>query len=276
MESHYSRRDTKKLYLAAHLNLSVMYRLYVEIYCTSESIPPVSINVYRKIFNSYDPQLSFHVPKKDQCSTWNVYYSTTDKTNLEESWQLHKKKEKEAMEMKDADKKRSLEDSIYRAISFDLEAILLVPFSADSQIYYKRKLSVFNFTIFDSFDHSGHCFLWDETHGSKGASEIGTSLLKYLYNLPQTVSHVSSFSDISGGQNRNQFVTAAMLFAVNKVEHLQIVDLKFMESGHSYLEADSIHATYERARKHRKIFTTEEWGLLIEMIFMTYRNWRHL
>lgn len=86
-----------------------------------------------------------------------------------------------------------------------------------------------------------------------------------MRNLPQTVSHVSSFSDTCGGQNRNQFVSAAMLYAVNKIDHLQIVDLKFMESGHSYLEADSIHATIERARKHRKIFTTEEWGLLIEM-----------
>lgn len=265
MEAHYSRRDTKKFYLAADLNISVMYRSYVETYCKEEKISPISISVYRKIFNSYEPQLSFHVPKKDQCSSCNLYYNSTDKTDLEESWQMHKRREREAMEMKDADKKKALEDPTYRAISFDLEAILSVPFSADCQIYYKRKLSVFNFTIFDSFDHSGHCFIWDETHGSKGASEIGTCLLNYLKNLPETVSYVSSFSDTCGGQNRNQFVSVAMLYAVNKIDHLRIMDLKFMESGHSYLEADSIHATIERARKHRKIFTTEEWGLLIEM-----------
>ncbi|KAJ8938406.1 hypothetical protein NQ314_011512 [Rhamnusium bicolor] len=57
-----------------------------------------------------------------------------------------------------------------------------------------------------------------------------------------------------------------MLYAVNKMDNfLQIIDLKYMESGHSYLEADSMHATIERARKHRKIYTTEEWALLIEM-----------
>lgn len=239
-----------------------MYRLYVENYCTNEKITPVTISVYRKKFNGYDPQLSFHVPKKDQCSTCNIYYSAIDKADLEDGWQLHKKREKEAMDMKDEDKKRSLQDPTYRAISFDLEAILSVPFSADTQIYYKRKLSVFNFTIFDAFDHSGHCFVWDETHGSKGASEIGTCLLKYLYNLPHTVSHISTFSDTCGGQNRNQFVTAAMLYAVNKIEHLQIVDLKFMESGHSYLEADSIHATIERARKHRKSFHNRRMGVI--------------
>lgn len=41
--------------------------------------------------------------------------------------------------------------------------------------------------------------------------------------------------------------------------------MKFMESGHTYLEADSMHATIERARKHKKVYTTREWGLLIEM-----------
>lgn len=38
-----------------------------------------------------------------------------------------------------------------------------------------------------------------------------------------------------------------------------------MESGHTYLEADSMHATIERARKYRKVYTTEKWALLIAM-----------
>nr|CAH7758669.1 unnamed protein product [Callosobruchus chinensis] len=97
----------------------------------------------------------------------------------------------------------------------------------------------------------------------KGSTEIGTCILKYLYELPETVTHVSSFSDTCGGQNRNKYVAAAMLFAVNKIHHLNVIDLKFMESGHSYLEADAMHATIERARKHKSIYTTREWSVLI-------------
>lgn len=200
MESHYCRRDIKKLYLGAELNISVIYKLYCETYCLEEKTKPVSVNVYRTIFNSYDPPLSFHVLKKDQCSKCNSYYGAQDKTEFEIEWQLHKKREKEAMEMKASDKKEALDQNgvTCRAITFDLEAILNIPFSADSQIYYRRKLSVYNFTIFD-------------------------------------------------------------------YDHLEIIDIKFMESGHSYLEADSMHATVERARKNRKIYTTEESALLIEM-----------
>jgi len=36
-----------------------------------------------------------------------------------------------------------------------------------------------------------------------------------------------------------------------------------MESGHSYLEADSMHSTIERATKHLRIFTTRERELAI-------------
>ncbi|KAJ8967726.1 hypothetical protein NQ314_002672 [Rhamnusium bicolor] len=39
-----------------------------------------------------------------------------------------------------------------------------------------------------------------------------------------------------------------------------------MESGNSYFEVDSMHATIERARKHRKIYTTEEWALLMKWL----------
>lgn len=51
--------------------------------------------------------------------------------------------------------------------------------------------------------------------------------------------------------------------AVNNIDHLEIIDLKFMETGHSYLEADSMHSTIERAKRHKKIYSTREWCLLI-------------
>lgn len=43
-----------------------------------------------------------------------------------------------------------------------------------------------------------------------------------------------------------------MLYPVNNIDHLKIIDMKFMESGHSYLEADSMHSTIERTKKHKK------------------------
>lgn len=242
-----------------------MYRLYKNEFCVTKQIQSVSMAVYRKIFHGYDPELSFFKPKKDQCPLCNAY--VLNKDTLANEYTEHKQRETDSMEMKKIDKQKAILDHghTFRAITFDLQAILSVPFAGDNQLYYKRKLNVYNFTISDAFNKSGHCYVWDECSGKKGSLEIGTCLLKYLFELPKSVKHVSSFSDTCGGQNRNKNVCAAMLYAVNKINNLQIVDLKYMETGHSYLEADAMHATIERTRKHKKIYTTREWALLYHL-----------
>lgn len=152
--------------------------------------------------------------------------------------------------------------------SFDLQAVLTLPFSGDCQIYYKRKLSLFNFTIFDSIKQ-GTCFLWDETNGKKGSSEIGTCLLNYISSISPKVEHVVLYADTCGGQNRNQNILACLIFATNNCKYIENKNLKklnpkFMESGHSYLEVDSMHAQIEKNRKSKVIFNVNEYKLIIE------------
>lgn len=51
MESHYCRKDSKRLYLAADLNITMMYRLYKK-WCTERNSDCVSDAVHHKVFNS--------------------------------------------------------------------------------------------------------------------------------------------------------------------------------------------------------------------------------
>lgn len=139
VESHYCRRDTRKRYLCSDLNLCVLYRLYKENFCVSRKINPVSKFVYQKIFHQYDPPLDFFTPKKDQCFRCNAYNTAKDKQPLQEEFDLHKKREKDAMEMKKSDKEKAIAEKgeSFRAITFDLQAILSIPFAGDNQIFYK-------------------------------------------------------------------------------------------------------------------------------------------
>jgi len=264
VESHYCRRDSSKLYLSSDLNKALMYRLYTDHFCKERNISPVSFFIYKQTFNAFDPQLSFFLPKKDQCFHCNANNNAIDKTDIENYWVQHKERVKVAIQMKSDDKKKSALDNgkSFRTISFDLQAILSLPFSGENQLYYKRKLNVYNFTIFDSYKNEGYCYVWDECSGKKGSAEIGTCLINYLSHLTESVTHVSTFSDTCGGQNRNKNILAAMLYAVNCIDNIETIDVKFMESGHSYLEADTIHGTIERHRKYKKVFTTREWALL--------------
>ena len=76
--------------------------------------------------------------------------------------------------------------------------------------------------------------------------------------MPRTVNHISTFSDTCVGQNRNKFIVAAMLYAVQKFENIKTVDLKYMESGDSYLEADSMHSPIDTAKCSQSIYTIRE------------------
>ncbi|KAF0721887.1 Uncharacterized protein FWK35_00025934, partial [Aphis craccivora] len=180
--SHYCRKRSSRLYLTPDLSIANLY----EIYSKKENSEAVNMNVFRKIFKEFEPPLAIFLPKKDQCAVCN-----------------------EAEHKNDAEISETM---IYA--SFDLQAVLTLPYAGDAQIYFSRKLSVMNFTVYDS-RKKGICYLWDETQGKKGSAEIGT------YTC--------------GGQNRNQNVFAALLYAVNTVGNIKTIDLKFMESGHSYL-----------------------------------------
>ena len=66
------------------------------------------------------------------------------------------------------------------------------------------------------------------------------------------VKHVVLYSDTWSRQNRNQFV-AALHQAVLTTDKIEIIDQKFLESGHSHMEFGAMHSTIERSKETGKI-----------------------
>ena len=54
------------------------------------------------------------------------------------------------------------------------------------------------------------------------------------------------FSDTCGGQNCNQNVAAVLLYAVQSIGHLKVIE-QFMEKAHTYMECHSMHSAIEFA-----------------------------
>jgi hypothetical protein len=76
--------------------------------------------------------------------------------------------------------------------------------------YYKRKLSIYNFTVFVMGNNIGTCFVWDETVGGRGCNEVGSCLIKWIEEqAAKGVKEISLISDICAGQNRNRYVFGA-------------------------------------------------------------------
>lgn len=124
---------------------------------------------------------------------------------------------------------------------------------------------MYNLTIFSLSDKQASCYVWNESEGNKGSCEIATCLIRYLNALPQTIRHVILYSDTCAGQNRNQFVAAALQYAAQNIDHIEVIDQKFLESGHSHMECDSIHAAIERAKRNITIYIPHQWNTVMQL-----------
>ena len=262
--SHYCRKHSKKLYFEATLNMMKLYKLYLESRYAGED--PVSYNIFVRIIHEWEPRLGFFKPKKDQCTMCN---NARDHGIKDDEYHAHIDRKEKVRAAKEADKAAALANAktmIY--LTFDLEAVLTLPYANDSQLHYSRKLSVMNFTVYDS-KKDGFCYVWDETQSAKGSHAVSSCLRKYLKYVNDTFSsikHVVMYCDTCGGQNRNQNIVAAMLHTMNDDEYsnIEIIDLKYFESGHSQMECDSMHSRIEKSRKDLKLYTPHEYVLIME------------
>ncbi|KAL4712623.1 hypothetical protein ACJJTC_005444 [Scirpophaga incertulas] len=225
MEPHYIRKTSKRLYLNANLSIMKMYQLY-KIKCREENATPVSEITYRRIFcNNYN--YSFFVPKKDQCLVGSKYIKAKpdEQLGMKKDYDEHIARKEVCNNEEQKDKERASKEKYFRCLTFDLQAVLQIPSGFVGQLYYSRKLCVYNLCMYEA------------------------ALPNNAYGL----------HDTCGGQNRNQFVTALLLFAVQNIEHLKQIDHKFLESGHSYMEVDSMHSSIESAKKNTEIYCMPDY-----------------
>lgn len=162
-----------------------MYSLYLQD-CVENSIEKASFSMYTKIFKSM--HLSFHRPKKDQCSLCNSYLQGSDeiKANLNDRYKKHiQEKEKVRYLKNNAKVEAKNHNTSVVCASFDLQQVIHVPISNDNKIFYKRRLAVFNFTIYDIGSRDCYCFTWNEGNGKRGSCEIATALCKFLFKYDE-------------------------------------------------------------------------------------------
>ena len=126
-------------------------------------------------------------------------------------------------------------------------------------------MSVYNFTIYDPATNNGFCFLWHEAEGQRGANEIGSVLYIYLKEcLKSSVKHVVITTDSTVSQNRNHLVAGMLLLAAQTLP-LESIEQKFLETGHTYMEVDSMHATIDSYRKNLKVYSPLEWPVILQL-----------
>nr|CAH7713644.1 unnamed protein product [Callosobruchus chinensis] len=246
-ESHYCRKNSSKLYLEPlWTSKSQLYKLYKDDLCPREKAEPLSITSFCNVFE--DLNLSLFRPKKDLCDICKSF-KTENINEYEYRIHVEKKKAARAQLLKDSASNNEF-------FTMDLQSVLLSPRSKVSALYYKTKLVVHNFTLYDVRRNKGYCYIWNECAGNLTSNEfstiIVTALGKFVNQNPiADDQELILYSDGCTYQNRNAVLSNALLnFSMqNKITITQ----KFLEKGHTQMECDSMHSVIERALRHKKL-----------------------
>lgn len=144
-----------------------LYKFFKREYCTERNLDPPSIHTFMKTVEELN--LSLYMPKKDLCDVCEAYNT---KNLTEEQYNMHQTLKLEARHEKEKDKSNT--DTTVNVYAMDLQSVLLSPKSTVSAMYYKTKLIVHNFTIYNLKSKEGFCFLWNESEGGLSANEFSS------------------------------------------------------------------------------------------------------
>lgn len=176
---------------------------------------------------------------EDQSKLQEKYY------NHIEQKKLFRRKRKECKELA-----KQSPDSIQCA-TFDLQQVISLPITNESALFYKRRLSAYNFTIYDMTSRACTCFTWHEAQSKRGSSEISTALNIHLKDSDDRgLKHVYLFADGCSGQNRNSIVASALMYTINNATNLEEITLQFSVPNHGQNEGDSAHSAIGYALKN--------------------------
>lgn len=150
--------------------------MYIE-YCTASNTLPAS----RKLFNDVfvEENIVLYQPKKDACDFCSAYKAGNVE---EEAYQQHVQTKNLAREEKKRDKEKA-KLKIIHAITADLQAVKLCPSLNASALYFKTKLAVHNFTVYNLGTDDVTCYWFDETTCDLKATTYASFFVDYVTNL---------------------------------------------------------------------------------------------
>ncbi|XP_074031390.1 uncharacterized protein [Leptinotarsa decemlineata] len=252
MESHFCRHRSSKLYLKQDFKTKTeVYHVY-KTSCLEKQVLPLSICSFLKVFDELN--IGIFKPRKDQCDLCCAFKMK----HLDEiTYNAHIIAKDQAREDKSLDKKRS-EEKFIHCFTMDVQAVKLCPQIQASSLYYKTKLQVHNFTIYNLETHECKNFVWNETEGELCSSVFATCIFKHLQAVVEKEKRpIVIYSDSCGYQNKNHILANALSLFASKYNI--VIEQKYLEKGHTQMECDASHSLIERHLKGRDIFLPTDY-----------------
>jgi len=254
--SHYRRAKSSKEYLEPGLNLQKMYDMY-KTWCELKQVQPVKFNFYRTVFKT-DFNIAVLKPKNDRCDLCEEFDTARKNDNATESLsETHR--QHTASKVATREERQRDRDSDTPVLCFDLENVICVPRASVSNMFYKRKLSVYNLTGHLSINRQAYCVVWHESLSGRAGNDIASALVAMLGKVVEqnpNITEMSLWADSCVPQNRNSLMSLAIMHFMQQHGGVRKIVQKFCEPGHSSIqEVDNIHSQIERTLQVTEVFS---------------------
>lgn len=259
--SHYCRQSSKKNYLwpydfrsAAHVH-SVYSKWLAEEHPETKV---VSLTKFKEILKTKN--IAIWQPRKDLCDTCSAYNL---KNVSEEIYQQHILLKDSARSMKQADKLMCNDKLLM--LTVDVQAVQTIPKKQASCLYFRTKLNLHNYTVYNCSNQDVCCYVWTEVNGGLTSNIFTSCLIDYLLEYQgqhPDLEGVIIWSDGCGAQNRNTTLLSA-LSVFNEKTGIPIT-MKYLEKGHTQMECDSVHAKLEKFQDNVDLDVPSDYCKLVK------------
>jgi hypothetical protein len=267
--SHYKLLHAPlRRYLPSNFSKTFLFKQFLNYQKASGETTVCSIRYFELVFQSLN--ISFVSPSNDKCTICEEHSnSVTDEHNCEVEnckFPIHKQRSKIAREAMQADSARATaSNGKIKTVCVDMQKVLQLPQIGIKDAFFSRKLNMFNETFADvSPKGNSVCVLWHEEEAGRKASQIATAYCSFIKQSCRDVEEINFYADNCNAQNKNKILVSALLKQINSKEiQCKTITLNFLEVGHTFMTADSVHASITLKMKDRDTYDFQDCVTLI-------------
>lgn len=166
-----------------------------------------------------------------------------------EQYENHILQKDRAQNEKKGDTERVKAEEVH-VFTQDTQSMKLCPCVNASAMYYKTKLCVHNFTMYNNGTKDAVTYWWDETQSDLSATCFASCMVDDLrQTLNDDFKNVMVWSDGCCYQNRSNIIANALL---NTAKEKQVtIEQKYLVKGYTMMDCDSVHSTIDTISKER-------------------------
>jgi hypothetical protein len=160
VEGHYCRRNSQKQYLNQDFECKAEVFKEYRVFCEEKTIDYFKRTKFYHLLKKYN--IAIFKQKKDLCDVCIQYKC---KQITQSVFNSHLEKKQNARAAKADAKQKSLDGTAY-CLQMDLQAVKVLPWINSSKSYYKQKLQIHNYTIYNLQNKDAFNYWFSEVDGN--------------------------------------------------------------------------------------------------------------